>query len=82
MRPFFMAFIFAGVIALAPQANAAPGAVRCGKLLDVRSGKLLTDQVIVFDAAGVVTSVGPAGSPLAARDCRRPLKWYVYTRLD
>src|SRR6201996_4445969 len=43
----------------------APGAVKCGKLLDVRSGKLLADQVIVFDAAGVVTGVGPAGSPLA-----------------
>jgi imidazolonepropionase-like amidohydrolase len=41
------------------------GALKCGKLLDVRSGKLLTDQVIVFDASGVVTAVGPAGSPLA-----------------
>src|ERR1700723_3199166 len=39
-----------------------PGAVKCGKLLDVRSGKLLTDQVISFDASGTVTGVGPASS--------------------
>jgi imidazolonepropionase-like amidohydrolase len=53
--------------ALAPFAQAAPGAgaVHCGKLLDVRSGKLLTDQVIVFDANGSITAVGPASSPLA-----------------
>jgi imidazolonepropionase-like amidohydrolase len=44
---------------------AAPGAVHCGKLLDVRSGKLLTDQVIVFDANGTITAAGPASSPLA-----------------
>jgi imidazolonepropionase-like amidohydrolase len=65
----------AGIIA-APSAQGAPadkaaaqpkgpGALKCGKLLDVRSGKLLNDQVIVFDADGVVTAVGPAGSPLA-----------------
>ena len=48
------------------QPKNGPGAVKCGKLLDVRTGKLLSDQVIVFDANGVVTSVGPAGSPLAA----------------
>src|SRR5450631_357334 len=47
-------------------AYGAPGAVRCGQLLDVRTGKLLKDQVIVFDADGVITAVGPAGSPLAA----------------
>jgi len=54
----------------APEEKAAnkpkgPGALKCGKLLDVGSGKLLNDQVIVFDADGVVTAVGPAGSPLA-----------------
>jgi imidazolonepropionase-like amidohydrolase len=37
--------------------HAAPGAVRCGKLLDVRSGKTLTDQVVVFDEGGTITSV-------------------------
>src|SRR5450631_1592377 len=53
-------------VVLSPMAYGAPGAVRCGQLLDVRTGKLLKDQVIVFDADGVITAVGPAGSPLAA----------------
>src|SRR5713226_8475348 len=46
----------------APLGFAAPGAVRCGKLLDARSGRMLTDQVIVFDANDVITAVGPAAS--------------------
>ena len=41
---------------------AAPGAVRCGKLLDVRSGRTLDDQMVVFDDAGVILTVGPAAS--------------------
>ena len=41
---------------------AAPGAVRCGKLLDVRSGQMLSDQVLIFDQAGTITAVGSAGS--------------------
>jgi imidazolonepropionase-like amidohydrolase len=48
-----------------PLAHAAPGAVRCGKLLDVRSGRMLADQVIVFDANGTITAVGPATSTAA-----------------
>ena len=40
----------------------APGAIRCRKLLDVRSGQILADQVISFDAGGVITSVGPTRS--------------------
>ena len=49
------------LILFSPMASAAPGpgAVRCGKLLDVRSGKMLTDQVIVFDENGTITSIGP-----------------------
>ena len=47
-------------------AQAGPGgAVKCGKLLDVRTGKMLSNQVIVFDGEGVITSVGtetPAAS--------------------
>ena len=44
----------------------APGAVRCGKLLDVRAGKLLENQTILFDDSGTITAVGanvalPAG---------------------
>jgi imidazolonepropionase-like amidohydrolase len=37
---------------------AAPGAVRCGKLVDVRAGKVLTDQTIVFDEKGGITAIG------------------------
>jgi imidazolonepropionase-like amidohydrolase len=51
--------------AFSPLAHGAPGAVRCGKLLDVRSGRTLVDQVIVFDADGTITAVGPAESPVA-----------------
>ncbi len=66
MRRLLLAVLaFAIVIVLSPLTQAAPGAVHCGKLLGVRSGKLLTDQVIVFDASGVITAVGPASSPLA-----------------
>lgn len=46
---------------LAPCAYAQTGAVRCGKLLDVRAGKLLADQVVVFEK-GEITAIGPAGS--------------------
>src|SRR5579859_4007884 len=75
-----VSFAVAVAISLVPNVHGAPhtsadekaaahpkngGALKCGKLLDVRSGKLLNDQVIVFDADGVVTAVGPAGSPLA-----------------
>jgi imidazolonepropionase-like amidohydrolase len=49
----------------APFASAAPGAVRCGKLLDVRSGRMLTDQLVVFDANGTITAVGSAASTTA-----------------
>jgi len=47
---------------LASAAYAEPGAVRCGKLLDVRAGRMLTDQVVVFDESGTITAVGPAAS--------------------
>jgi imidazolonepropionase-like amidohydrolase len=51
---------------LIPSAHAAPGAVRCGKLLDVRSGRMLADQLIVFDVDGAITTIGPANSTSAA----------------
>jgi imidazolonepropionase-like amidohydrolase len=68
MRKFGVAGSILAVVlvVLSPLAAAAPGAVRCGKLLDVKSGRTLTDQVIVFDANGLITAVGPADSPLAA----------------
>ena len=68
MRTFLLALVLtvALLAAITPLASAAPGAVRCGQLLDVRTGRLLKDQVIVFDADGIITAVSPAGSPLAA----------------
>jgi len=55
MRRILLVLSFVILIALAaPFAFAAPGAVRCGKLLDVRSGRMLADQVIVFDAKGMI----------------------------
>jgi len=66
MRRILLILSFATAIAAAaPLSFAAPGAVRCGKLLDVRSGRMLTDQVIVFDANGTITAVGPAASTSA-----------------
>src|SRR5215467_11961864 len=58
MRRLFHALIVC--LLAAASAGAAPGAVRCGKLLDVRSGQMLSDQVVTFDADGVITSVAPA----------------------
>src|SRR5438270_6579432 len=60
-----MALLLVSLCAVSLTCIAAPGAVRCGQLLDVRTGHLLKDQVIVYDAAGTITAVGPAGSPLA-----------------
>lgn len=52
----------AACLIVASITHAAPGAVRCGKLLDVRGGHMLSDQVVVFDESGAITSVGPAGA--------------------
>src|SRR5277367_3775907 len=41
---------------------AAPGAVRCGKLVDVRAGKVLTDQTVLFDEKGTITAIGATSS--------------------
>jgi imidazolonepropionase-like amidohydrolase len=60
MRHFVAAFVV--VFGFSPLAAAAPGAIRCGKLLDVRSGQLLSDQVVVFDDSGTITSVGSASA--------------------
>lgn len=58
----FFAGICVFVCCAASPLLAAPGAVRCGKLLDARSGKVLSDQVVVFDDRGTITSVGASGS--------------------
>jgi imidazolonepropionase-like amidohydrolase len=60
MRKILLVLFF--VCVLSPLAYSAPGAVRCGKLLDVRSGQMLTDQMVVFDASGTITSVSSASS--------------------
>jgi len=66
MRRTLLTLCFSlAVMVAAPFGYAAPGAVRCGKLLDVRSGRMLTDQVIVFDANGTITSIGPSTSTSA-----------------
>jgi imidazolonepropionase-like amidohydrolase len=58
-------FCVLAITVAVPLVFAAPGAVRCGKLLDVRSGRMLTDQLIVFDANGTITAAGPAASTSA-----------------
>jgi len=60
MRKLLLVLLF--VFLFSPLAFSAPGAVRCGKLLDVRSGQMLTDQTVVFDASGTITSLGSSSS--------------------
>jgi imidazolonepropionase-like amidohydrolase len=48
-----------GVLAIGIPATAAPSAVRCGTLIDVRTGQLLRDQIVTFED-GRVTRIGPA----------------------
>ena len=68
-KPLFVLSL--GLLA-AGAASAAPGGVRCGKLLDVRNGQILSDQVVTFDSGGVITSVAPAaGSSAMALDLTR-----------
>jgi imidazolonepropionase-like amidohydrolase len=58
----FAGLVMSALLLFSPLAFAAPGAVRCGKLLDVRSGRTLSDQVVVFDDSGTILSVGPSAS--------------------
>jgi imidazolonepropionase-like amidohydrolase len=64
MRRIVLVALTCGIALLsgAKYVQAAPGALRCGKLLDVRSGRLLTDQLVTFDDKGVITGVSDAGS--------------------
>jgi imidazolonepropionase-like amidohydrolase len=57
-----LAFASAFFSLLASIVGAAPGAVRCAHLLDVRSGEIRDDQTILFGSGGTITSVGPAKS--------------------
>ena len=65
MRKVLVAFFLSVLIVSVSQA-APGGAVRCGKLVDVRASRLLENQLISFDADGTITSVTPAGSSLPA----------------
>jgi len=65
MRKVLVAVFFSVVIVSVSQA-APGGAVRCGKLVDVRAGRLLENQLISFDADGTITSVAAAGASLPA----------------
>jgi len=47
---------------------AEAGAVKCDKLLDVNTGKILVDQIVVFDKTGIITDVGPATAMAAPPD--------------
>jgi imidazolonepropionase-like amidohydrolase len=63
MRRILLVGLFVLVcVSTAPFTFAGPSAVRCGKLLDVRTGKMLTNQLVTFDAHGTITAVGPAAS--------------------
>ena len=67
MRKLFVAFVLS--LTGAVVTCAAPGgSTHCGKLLDVRTGQLLADQIVTFDAEGIITSVGPATSTASALD--------------
>ncbi|PYK08006.1 MAG: Xaa-Pro dipeptidase [Verrucomicrobia bacterium] len=55
---FVLVFVFMQSL----PAYSGPGAVRCGKLLDVRTGQMLSDQTVVFDASGTIISVGPTSA--------------------
>jgi imidazolonepropionase-like amidohydrolase len=62
-----LCFSFVLLLAATVGASAAPGgAVRCGKLLDVRTGQLLSDQVVTFDGDGIIVSVAPASSAVVS----------------
>jgi imidazolonepropionase-like amidohydrolase len=60
MRHIFPIGVLCFVVA--PGLWAAPGAVRCGKLVDVRAGKVLTEQTVVFDEKGTITAIGATNS--------------------
>ena len=64
MRKFLVGLVLVLAVAAISQAAPSGGAVSCGKLLDVRTGHLLDNQLISFDASGNITSIAAAGSSL------------------
>lgn len=66
MRKVLVALVLSLLVVSVSQAGPSAGAVRCGKLIDVRSGRLLENQLVSFDADGTITSVAAVGSSLPA----------------
>lgn len=66
MRKFLIAAVFSFSFVSVSYAGPSGGAVRCGKIVDVRSGKLLENQLVSFDASGTIVAVATAGSSLPA----------------
>ena len=64
MRKFLSVLVLSLCFTAVSQAAPSAGAIRCGKLLDVRAGKLLDNQLVSFDANGTISSVATAGSSL------------------
>jgi len=42
--------------------EATLGAVHCGRLLDVETGQLYSDQIVLFDSTGTITATGAVAS--------------------
>ena len=61
-----LAILLFCLLGCAANAQVTAGSVHCGRLLDVRSGRVLANQLVVFDNTGVITSVGAAGRSLTA----------------
>ena len=88
MRKILLVLLF--LFMLSPLAYSAPGAVRCGKLLDVRSGQMLSDQPVVFDASvrspqsahRLLRSSRTASPRLIFRVPRVSLGWSMCTRIS
>jgi imidazolonepropionase-like amidohydrolase len=57
-----LALLLSCLLGCAASAQVTAGSVHCGRLLDVRSGRVLANQLVAFDSTGVITSVGPAGA--------------------
>jgi imidazolonepropionase-like amidohydrolase len=60
-----ISFTLIATLAGAVSAAAEPTAVRCGKLIDVRTGQTLRDQIVMFEN-GKITRTGPAASSATA----------------
>jgi len=55
-----MAFVIAGSLAFAQSPSTESTLIRAGKLIDVRTGRVLTDQAILIQG-DLIKEVGPAG---------------------